>query len=193
MAVNPGRNGAGRQGPTPRPPSNPGRQGAGRQGQDPKYTGNKQIAAPPPPPSGYGSGSGGGGYSGYGYGYGGGGGGGGGGGSSTHTTTNLSSRAEARAVLYAGLQTVLGRKPQKSEVDAYYKALNVYEKKHPTVTTSSGDTTTQTGGVSSTMGAQFTQDWVNQDADLKAEKGSYDIASKYMNAFIQAIQGPVNL
>ncbi len=153
-----------------------------RPGKDPNLGGGSSGG------SSYSSYSGGGGYGG---GYGGGGGGGGGGGSSTHTTTNLSSRAEARAVLYAGLQTVLGRKPTKGEVDAYYKALNVYEKKHPTTTTSSGDATTSTGGVSATMASQFTKDFVNKDADLKAEQGSFDIASKYMNAFISAISGPV--
>lgn len=154
-----------------------------RPGKDPNLGGGSSGS------SSYSSYSGGGG--GYGGGYGSG--GGGGGGSSTHTTTSLSSRAEARAVLYAGLQTVLGRKPQKSEVDAYYKALNVYEKKHPTTTTSSGDATTSTGGVSSTMASQFTKDFVHKDADLKAEQGSFDIASKYMNAFISAINAPVSI
>ena len=68
----------------------------------------------------------------------------------------------------------------------------MYEKKHPTTTTSSGDATTSTGGVSATMASQFTKDFVNKDADLKAEQGSFDIASKYMNAFISAISGPVS-
>lgn len=149
-----------------------------RPGKDPNLGGGSSGG------SSYSSYSGGGGY--------GGGGGGGGGGSSTHTTTNLSSRAEARAVLYAGLQTVLGRKPTKGEVDAYYKALNVYEKKHPTTSTTSGNASTTTGGVSATMASQFTKDFVHKDADLKAEQGSFDIASKYMNAFISAISGPVS-
>lgn len=145
---------------------------------------------PGPDPNLGGGSSGGSSYSSY---SGGGGYGGGGGGSSTHTTTNLSSRAEARAVLYAGLESILGRRPLKGEVDAYYKALNVYEKKHPTTTTSSGDATTSTGGVSATMASQFTKDFVHKDADLKAEQGSFDIASKYMNAFISAINAPVSI
>lgn len=150
-----------------------------RPGKDPNLGGGSSGG------SSYSSYSGGGGYGGGGY-------GGGGGGSSTHTTTNLSSRAEARAVLYAGLESILGRRPLKGEVDAYFKALGKFEKKHPTTTTTSGDTTTSTGGVSATMASQFTKDFVHKDADLKAEQGSFDIASKYMNAFISAISGPVS-
>lgn len=118
----------------------------------------------------------GGGSSSYGGGYGGGGGGGGGGGSAAPAK---SSREEARAVLYAGLASILGRKPTKAEVDAYLTALNVQEGKAP--------------GMSADLKGQFTSDWIDEDPDLKAERRGYETATKYFDAFTKAIQSPVSI
>lgn len=111
-------------------------------------------------------------------GYGGGGGGGGGGGSAAPKN---SSKSEARAVLYAGLVSILGRKPTKAEVDAYHKALGIFE-------TANAD-----GGISTDMRAQFNSDWVDEDPDLKAERRGYETATKYFDAFTKAIQSPVSI
>lgn len=112
-------------------------------------------------------------------GYGGGSGGGGGGGGSA--APKNSSRAEARAVLYAGLASILGRKPTKAEVDAYHKALGIFE-------TANAD-----GGVSTDMKTQMMSDWIDEDPDLKAERRGYETATKYFDAFTKAIQSPVSI
>ena len=77
----------------------------------------------PPKSASSGGSSSGGSYGGGGGGSYGGGGGGGGGGAAPAT----SSKAEARAVLFAGLASILGRKPTKSEINAYHKALGIFE------------------------------------------------------------------
>ena len=115
--------------------------------------------------------------------YGGGGGGsyGGGGGGGGSAAPKTSSKAEARAVLFAGLASILGRKPTKSEINAYHKALGIFE-------TENAD-----GGISADMKTQMMSDFVDDDPDLRAERRSYEVATKYFSAFAKAIQSPVSI
>lgn len=131
----------------------------------------------PPKSASSGGSSSGGSYGGGGGGSYGGGGGGGGGGAAPAT----SSKAEARAVLFAGLASILGRKPTKSEINAYHKALGIFE-------TENAD-----GGISADMKTQMMSDFVDDDPDLRAERRGYEVATKYFSAFAKAIQSPVSI
>src|SRR5688500_20335702 len=64
----------------------------------------------------------------------------------TSTAFDMSTREDAHAIFLQAAQSLLGRDPTKSEIGAFWKALNAYEKANPTVTTQTtnymGDTVT---------------------------------------------------
>jgi hypothetical protein len=74
----------------------------------------------------------------------------------TSTSYDMSTRGDAHAIFLQAAQSLLGRDPTKSEITSFQRALNDYEKAHPTVTTTTsnylGDqlqsqTSTTKGGV----------------------------------------------
>lgn len=110
----------------------------------------------------------------------------------TQTTSNLSTGADSHALFLQAAQSLLGRDPTKSEVSSFQKALNAYEKKNPTVSTTTsnyvGDTlqsqnTTTKGGVTdASRGLMATE-------DIKAdpEYGAYQAATTYFGALMDMI------
>lgn len=91
-------------------------------------------------------------------------GGGGGGGGSSYT------RLDAKAILVAGMQGILGRAPTKKEIDKYLASL----------------TAAAPGSADAT--AQFTTDWL--DKNLHKGVGTQQVAQNYMSVFENALKAP---
>lgn len=114
----------------------------------------------------------------------------------TQTSTNyqMSTREDAHALFLQAAQSLLGRDPTKSEISTFQKALNAYEKKNPTVTTTTsnyvGDqlksqSSTSKGGVSENARALMAQEDIKKDP----EYGAYQAATTYFDAMMQMIGG----
>lgn len=73
-------------------------------------------------------------------------------------STAISNRQDARALLRATMQSMLGRSPEKSEVKAFLATLNREEEQNPVVTTSTTDNGETTGTSDST-----TEGGINRD------------------------------
>lgn len=120
-------------------------------------------------------------------------GGGGGGGSrsfvNVDTRVDLTNEGEARRIVNNALTGALGREATKAESRAFMKALNMYEKENPTVTTSKGvssaggttSTTTQEGGFDSI-------DFADRYAKSQEGYAEYQTATTYLDAFIGALE-----
>lgn len=119
--------------------------------------------------------------------------GGGGGGSrsfvNVDTRVDLTNEGEARRIVNNALTGALGREATKAESKAFMKALNMYEKENPTVTTSKGvssaggttSTTTQEGGFDSI-------DFADRYAKSQEGYAEYQTATTYLDAFIGALE-----
>src|SRR5678815_3759464 len=112
----------------------------------------------------------------------------------TQTNVDLSSRGDAHAIFLQAAQSLLGRDPTKSEITSFQKALNSYEKKHPTVSTTTsnymGDqlqtqNTTTKGGVKDAT----RQIMATEDVKADPEYGAYQAATTYFDAMMQMIGG----
>lgn len=114
----------------------------------------------------------------------------------TQTSTNydMSTRGDAHAIFLQAAQSLLGRDPTKAEIGSFQRALNDYEKAHPTVTTTtsnylgdqlqSQNSTTKGGVKDSTRQVMATED-VKKDP----EYGAYQAATTYFDAMMQMIGG----
>jgi hypothetical protein len=123
----------------------------------------------------------------------GGGGGGGGGGSraftNVDTRVDLTNEGEARRILDNALAGALGRDPTAAENRAFRKALNMYEKENPTVTTSKG--VASASGTTSTTESEGGFDSLDfADRYAKSQEGyaEYQTATTYLDAFINALE-----
>ncbi|AWN05112.1 hypothetical protein SEA_VORVOLAKOS_10 [Streptomyces phage Vorvolakos] len=112
----------------------------------------------------------------------------------TSTSYDMSTREDAHAIFLQAAQSLLGRDPTKSEIGAFQKALNAYEKAHPTVTTQTtnymgdtvtGQTSTTKGGVKEGARQLMAVEDVKQDP----EYGAYQAATTYFDAMMQMIGG----
>src|SRR5688500_18852935 len=112
----------------------------------------------------------------------------------TSTAFDMSTREDAHAIFLQAAQSLLGRDPTKSEIGAFQKALNAYEKANPTVTTQTtnymgdtvtGQTSTTKGGVKE--GAR--QLMAVEDVKKDPEFGAYQAATTYFDAMMQMIGG----
>jgi len=112
----------------------------------------------------------------------------------TQTNVDLSSQGDAHAIFLQAAQSLLGRDPTKSEITSFQKALNSYEKKHPTVSTTTsnylGDqlqtqNTTTKGGVKDAT----RQIMATEDVKADPEYGAYQAATTYFDAMMQMIGG----
>lgn len=110
------------------------------------------------------------------------------------TSYDMSTREDAHAIFLQAAQSLLGRDPTKSEIGAFQKALNAYEKKNPTITTQTtnylGDTVT--GQTSTTKGgvkAEARQLMAVEDVKADPEYGAYQAATTYFDAMMQMIGG----
>jgi hypothetical protein len=91
-------------------------------------------------------------------------------------------------------QALMGRDPDKNELDRYGSMMTSYAQKHPTVTKQTqttdihGNTTsssTSSGGYS----AAGVTDMLSNQAKADPEYGSYQAATTYFNALIGAMGG----
>ena len=121
------------------------------------------------------------------------GGGGGGGGSRAFTdidtSIDLTNEGEARRILDNALAGALGRDPTSAENRAFRKALNMYEKENPTVTTSKG--VASAGGTTSTTtseGGFDSADFADRYAKSQEGYAEYQTATTYLDAFIDALE-----
>jgi len=112
----------------------------------------------------------------------------------TSTSYDMSTREDAHAIFLQAAQSLLGRDPTKSEISAFQKALNAYEKAHPTVTTQTtnymgdtvtGQTSTTKGGVKEGARQLMAVEVVKRDP----EYGAYQAATTYFDAMMQMIGG----
>lgn len=112
----------------------------------------------------------------------------------TSTSYDMSTREDAQAIFLQAAQSLLGRDPTKSEISAFQKALNAYEKANPTVTTQTtsylgdtvtGQTSTTKGGVKE--GAR--QLMAVEDVKKDPEYGAYQAATTYFDAMMDMIGG----
>ncbi|AZF95820.1 hypothetical protein SEA_OLICIOUS_10 [Streptomyces phage Olicious] len=110
------------------------------------------------------------------------------------TSYDMSTREDAHGIFLQAAQSLLGRDPTKSEITAFQKALNAYEKANPTTTTQTsnyiGDTlqsqsSTTTGGVKE--GAR--QLMALEDVKADPEYGAYQAATTYFDAMMEMIGG----
>lgn len=108
------------------------------------------------------------------------------------TSYDMSTREDAHGIFLQAAQSLLGRDPTKSEITAFQKALNAYEKANPTVTTQTsnylGDTlqsqsSTTQGGVKE--GAR--QLMAMEDVKADPEYGAYQAATTYFDAMMEMI------
>jgi len=119
--------------------------------------------------------------------------GGGGGGSraftNVDTRVDLTNEGEARRILDNALAGALGRDPTAAENRAFRKALNMYEKQNPTVTTSKG--VAGAGGTTSTTeseGGFDSADFADRYAKSQEGYAEYQTATTYLDAFINALE-----
>jgi hypothetical protein len=120
-------------------------------------------------------------------------GGGGGGGSRAFTNidtrVDLTNEGEARRIVNNALTGALGREATKAESQAFMKALNMYEKQNPTVTTSKG--VAGAGGTTSTTeseGGFDSADFADRYAKSQEGYAEYQTATTYLDAFISSLE-----
>jgi hypothetical protein len=116
----------------------------------------------------------------------GGGGGGGGGGSSTTMQIRLTDPESAKQLINTAMASLLGREATSEEYKKFLTTLNSEERSNPIVTTVEGDTVTTTGG---TNPNQIAEDYATSREDF----AEFQAATTYMDAFIAALEDPVNI
>lgn len=110
------------------------------------------------------------------------------------TAYDMSTREDAHGIFLQAAQSLLGRDPTKSEITAFQKALNAYEKANPTVTTTTtnymgddvtGQTSTTKGGVKEGARGLMAMEDIKKDP----EYGAYQAATTYFDAMMEMIGG----
>lgn len=111
---------------------------------------------------------------------------------STSTSYDMSTAADAEGMFNQAAQSLLGRAPTKSEIAAFQKSLNKYEKANPTVTTQTtnylgdevtGQTSESSGGVTDVARNTI----ASNDIKADPEYGAYQASTTYFNALMQMI------
>lgn len=128
---------------------------------------------------------------------GGGGGGGGGGGAYSQTSVaySLTDPETAERLVNASLQTYLGRDASAKERSAFYRALNAYEQRNPTITNSAGVSGSggHTSSTSNTRGGanptQFAEDW----AQSQEGAGEFRASTELLDTFMSALDNPLDI
>lgn len=139
-----------------------------------------------------GSSSSGGGYS-RSYGYSGGGGGGGGGGPVTTVDTRIehASKPETRARVNQVMRDLLGREATKGEMKKMYDLIREVEDDRPTVTTTTRDGSNSSSTVNVGANDIVKNQLIAEDVQDTDEYASFQAATTYMDAFLQAIDNPL--
>jgi hypothetical protein len=117
---------------------------------------------------------------------GGGGGGYGGGGGGTTSQIRLTDPESAKLLINNAMAGLLGREATQEEYKAFLKTLNNEERNNPVVSTASGNTMTVTGG---TNPQQIAKDYSESREDF----AEFQAATTYMDAFMAALDDPVDI
>ncbi len=122
---------------------------------------------------------------------------------STQTSTDLSTKMDAKAMLYTAAKTLLGRAPSEAEVGSFFANLNAEETANPTQVNTVSTTTpttdaegmqidrtevqsqTRTGGVSADAKSMMAMD----AAKANPEYGAYQAGTKVHDAFMDLVFG----
>jgi hypothetical protein len=108
------------------------------------------------------------------------------GGSTTSTKTSISTKDEAYATLNTALRSYLGREATEEELSQFTAQLNTFERKSPTVSTTTGTGTTVSGGTEGAMGRMATDFARSQEGSAAFRAGTY-----YYDALLDAIDNPL--
>ena len=126
----------------------------------------------------------------------------------TASDVNLSTRLDAKAMLYQASKTLLGRAPTDTETNNFFTNLNQQEMANPqTTTTTANRTVTATEGVeggpgpsqteettqdritSGGMSADAKQMLVQEEAKKNPEYGAYQVATTFLDGLMGAVYG----
>lgn len=105
-----------------------------------------------------------------------------GGGSSTSKSYKQYNLQQVKGLAESAFQEAIGRAPSADELARFQASLNAAEKQSPTVSTSSGTSSTTSGGVDA---SQFAKD----TAELAPEYQSYQKATTYFDTMISSLRG----
>jgi len=98
----------------------------------------------------------------------------------TRVSYNYTTPQVAKALINSSLTTYLGRAATPDEIKTFTEALKNQESENPTIVTSSGDSSTQTGGFSSEI---FAKDYANQQEGA----AEYQASTRYLDLFLGAL------
>lgn len=113
----------------------------------------------------------------------------------TTTSTDLSTRLDARGILYTASRSLLGRDPTEQESTRFWQALNEAERNNPVTTTTttsfgpSGEAASQTATSSGGLSADAKQLLSVEEAKKNPEYGAYQAATTFMDALRGMVYG----
>ena len=107
-------------------------------------------------------------------------------GSTTRTQTSISTKDEAYATLNAALRSYLGREATEEELSQFTAQLNTFERKSPTVSTTTGTGTVISGGTEGASERMATEFARSQEGSAAFRAGTY-----YYDALLDAIDNPL--
>lgn len=113
----------------------------------------------------------------------GGGDGGGGGGGGTQRSYRLLTEQQTAGFANPMAQDLIGRELTTEEIARTTQSVNLQAKANPTITTTSGTTTTQTGGIDE-------RQIVKEELQLNPEYATYQQATTYFDTMLSALRGP---
>jgi hypothetical protein len=111
---------------------------------------------------------------------------GGAGATTTGTRTTISTKDEAYATLNTALRSYLGREATEEELSQFTAQLNAFERKSPTVSTTTGTDTTVSGGAEGASERMATEFARSQEGSAAFRAGTY-----YYDALLDAIDNPL--
>lgn len=115
----------------------------------------------------------------------------------TATEVNLSTKLDAKAMLYQASKTLIGRAPSDTETANFYAALNQQETNNPQITTTTTvpgvegtpQGATQTRTTSGGLSADAKQMLVIEEAKKNPEYGAYQAATTFTDALKEMVYG----
>lgn len=104
----------------------------------------------------------------------------------TRTTTTISTKDEAYGTLNQALTAYLGREATQEELSQFTAQLNAFERKSPTVSTTTGTSTIVSGGTEGARERMATEFARSQEGSAAFRAGTY-----YYDALLDAIDNPL--
>lgn len=107
-------------------------------------------------------------------------------GTTTRTSTTISTKDEAYGTLNQALTAYLGREATQEELSQFTAQLNAFERKNPTVSTTTGTSTIVSGGAEGARERMATEFARSQEGSAAFRAGTY-----YYDALLDAIDNPL--